>query len=998
MAKHSVGFIKKRLSQATSRAWSSPVNSISAVMLASALVCAPAMAQQAGGIKGKVTTTATDSAAGVTVTATSDVMPKPRSTVTKEDGSYILPLLLPGSYELTFTAADGTVRKATAQVLLDQTSSVNLVMDPNASGDIPETILITGSMIVREGNSALTNSIGEDVVKGIPVGQDYRDLFKLVPGIQYSENTILGPSAGGSGVDNKYGFDGVDVSLPMFGNLASEPSTHDVQYVSMERGGAKAVGFNRSGGFAVNTTSKSGTNEFHGNVEYKLQNANFSSDEEHGVTQDTDKSWITASLGGPIIEDELFFYGSYYRPEDKGSNKGTAYGPTKDYKSVRDEYFGKLTWAPTDELLFNMSYRTSERTDEGDSIGEFEADSVSVGGKADQDIFTFDGSWIIDDYTTFNFQYNTFSLDSAGIPDTPLDVVPEIGGALDLTNLDMMGYLNVPVLKDDATYNNGAQALIDKYGYVGDNGARIGDGAVGGYYQINNQNFDREGLELGLDHELYLGDTTHSIHLGFKWSEGEEELSRFSNGWGIIDYIGGLETASDGTPIFYRSITEQMSLRDSSGSTVQAIYSSSESYNFEINDSIEAGDFTYNIGVLISQDILYGQGLKKNDTAVSGYELAPGHKYKMYTVDWQDMIQPRLGVTWRYNGEDTVFANYASYNPEASSLARAASWDRNTQASLDVDFDENGQYIESEGRAGSSGKVFDDNMKPRRIDEITIGATKVVTDELYLRAHARYREGSHFWEDVPNTARLSGTYGNSGVPQHIADKGVYVDNLDDIRAEIGGSSYVIAEVDEGQTKYYELSLEAEWNGDRTYVSASYVWSHYFGNFDQDNTTSTTDANTFIGSSNYNDGNGRYSWDNKYGTMRGDKPHVLKVYGYYTLDWDANLGAYFIYQSGQPWEKWDATYYGYASTVSSTARYGEPAGSNRTASHWQLDLNYTQNYQLTDDYTLKFRADLYNVFDRQTGYNIDPYVTSLEFGKPRDYYNPRRLQLSVNVEF
>ena len=58
-------------------------------------------------------------------------------------------------------------------------------------------------------------------------------MLKLIPGVQYSENSVLGPSAGGSGVDNKYGFDGIDVSLPLFGNLAADPSTHDVENVAM---------------------------------------------------------------------------------------------------------------------------------------------------------------------------------------------------------------------------------------------------------------------------------------------------------------------------------------------------------------------------------------------------------------------------------------------------------------------------------------------------------------------------------------------------------------------------------------------------------------------------------------------------------------------------------------------------------------------------------------------------------------------------------------------
>tara|TARA_R110002126_G_scaffold98045_14_gene228125 strand:- start:17619 stop:20651 length:3033 start_codon:yes stop_codon:yes gene_type:complete len=1003
-------FIKNRLAQATQFAFRSPAT-VTAVVLAGILTCAPAAAQQVGGIRGKVIAEQTTSAvAGLTVVATSPVLPRPRTVETRADGSFNLPSLVPGRYTLTITAPDGAVKTMEVDVLLDQMSTVDIAL---ASLSGVEVIQIVGSpFFAQVGNSSLSNSLGADVVEALPIGQTFRDLLKVIPGVQYTENGTLGPSAGGSGAHNKYGFDGVDVSMPLFGNLASEPSTHDIEMVSMERGGAKAVGFNRSGGFAINTQSKSGTNEFKGGIEYKLQNSDFSASPKGGTIQDTDSSWITASLAGPLIQDQLFFYGSYYRPEVKGDSKVTAYGPTKNFRSVRDEYFAKLTWAPIDDLLLNLSYRDSDREGRGESIGEFETDSVSAGSQATQKIFTFDGSYILGDYTTLSFNINKFDYKTGGRPDVELAVVPELGASLDVMNLDQMGYFNVPDLladtdPDAATFNPGAQQLINRYGYMV-NGEATGGGGVGAFYQYNNQNFFRDSFELALDHQI-IGDVlVHSIHIGLKFSEAEEELSRFSNGWGLISYTGGrnltLESAVgdlDPTSVYYVATTEQMSFLNESGEAVSAINSSSESWNLEINDTIEHGDFTYNIGVLISQDTLYGQGLRPNSANGSGWELAMGEKYEMYKIDWQDMIQPRLGVNWKYDGQNTVFANFASYNPEASSLARAASWDRNTQQSLKVYFDENGNFLDSGAASGSSGKLFADNLKPHRIDEITIGTTKAITDRLQLRGHTRYREADNFWEDMPNNGRIAAYPSSSqaaGVPAHIAAKGLYIPDLVERMDGIGnpsGGSYVIAEIDEGQTKYWEVSLEAEYFGDRTYFNASYVWSRYTGNFDQDNTTGNTDQNIFIGSSNYADGAGRYSWDLKQGKLAGDKPHLFKAFGYYTTDWQANIGAYFVFQSGQPWETWDGSYYGYSS---STIRYSEPAGSRRSSSHWQLDLSYTQNFTIAEKYTLNFRADLFNVFDRQTGYRIQQVASSTNYGQPTRYYNPRRVQLSVGFDF
>ncbi|PCI59841.1 MAG: TonB-dependent receptor [Gammaproteobacteria bacterium] len=962
-----------------------------------------AYAAQSGAIKGKITAAAGTSLAGVMVTATSAVMPKPRTAVTRADGSYNLPLLLPGTYQLTFTAKDGSVTKKRIEVLLDQTSNLSFVLQPQQN-DIEVITITGGGVIIPEGDSSLTSSVGAKVVDSVPIGDDYRDLMKLIPGVQYSENTVIGPSGGGSGRDNKYGFDGVNVSLPMFGTLASEPSTHDIQSVSMDRGGAKAVGFNRSGGFAINTISKSGTNEFHGSLEYKIQPKSFVNDKKDtdNTKFELDKTWITASVSGPLIKDELFFYGSFYRPEVKKQNKETAYGPAKDYKSTREEYYGKLTWAPTEDLLLNASIRTSDKEGKGLSVGAFDADSTSAGSIANQDIYIIDGSYIINDVTTIDFQYSEFKLETVAGPDTLFsNVVPAIGASLDLSNLDQLGLFHVPNTNDDPGYDNGAaQVLIDQYGYIDVNGNRAGGGAIGGDSTLNEQNFYRDSFEISLDHEMDVGDSVHYLHFGYKWQEGTEELSRLSNGWGSIGFVGGAvveDFDNGGVPVYYATSTQQMSFLDESGNKVLPIVSTTEMFNFEINDTIEWQDFTFNVGVLVSKDVLYGQGLKANSSNVSGYELAPGNKYKMHTTEWKDLIQPRLGVSWQYKEDSTVFANFASYNPEATSLARAASWARNTRRTLNVYFDQTGNYIGNTEARGSSGKFFQKGIKPRRIDEFTIGTTKSVTDELYVRAHARYRKGQHFWEDTWNGSRGYGKYKSpfGGVPDDIAAKGLYIPELQSYRDEVGGSSYVIAELDGGFTKYYELNVEATYQTERFYLNASYAYSHYYGNFDQDNVSGTVDANRFIGSSLLADGRGRQLWDGKYGRLLGDKPHIFKAYGYYTTDWEANIGAYLLMQSGDVWEKWDGSVYGYSSD---TIRYAEHAGNRRSPMHWQVDLNYTQDYKISDNYTLKFRADLFNVFDRQTGYSYNPYVDSTTFGEPRRLFNPRRLQLSAKIEF
>ena len=369
----------------------------------------------------------------------------------------------------------------------------------------------------------------------------------------------------------------------------------------------------------------------------------------------------------------------------------------------------------------------------------------------------------------------------------------------------------------------------------------------------------------------------------------------------------------------------------------------------------------------------------------------------MYEVPFKEMIQPRVGATWAYNGRDTIYGSFAKYNPAASSLPRAASWDRNlTGAFIDAHFDANGVLFGTQPVGSSTGKLFVPDMTPRRIDEYLVGTARQINSRLTGRAYWRYREGSHFWEDTNNNARE--LYNPpDGIPRTQ-----YIPNLAQQLAQIGtggsSGSYVIAELDGAYTKYYEVSLEAEYRASRAFVRGSYTWSHYYGNFDQDSSGVTNDANVFIGSSNIADGAGRQLWNFRDGDLRGDRPHLFKVYGYYMLNWNATAGAYLVAQSGQPWESWSyEPYISLTTSTSDTSRFAEPAGSRVTDGHWQLDLNYTQNVRL-GPINLQLAADFFNVNNRQTGYNFQPSVHDSTFNQPRDYYDPRRFQLAARFRF
>ena len=991
-----------------------------------ALISIPLLAQQVGSIAGKVMASDKSALPGVTVEARSNVLPQPRVTSTDANGSYALQALIPGTYTVTFTLSGMNTVTRQAEVILRTVTPVDVTM---GVAGVSESITVTAeNTIVSKESTAIQSGLTSNEIQSLPIAQEYRDLQKLIPGVMYTQDQVRGPSAGGAGSDNVYLFDGANVTLPLFGNLSSEPATHDIAQINIIRGGAKATEFDRSGGFLIDSISKSGTNKLNGEVQYQIIRHNFSATPSiiTSLKYQEDRDWWTADLGGPIVHDRLFVFGSYYRPTYSRNNASNVYGDLPEYRKTRNEGFGKLTWTPTQALLFNGSYRNSTSHSANNAFTSTQAGTTGTTDVGGLKILVGEGSWVINPKSYASFKYNDFTNRTGSVPTTivgsTFSTAP--GTKLDINNLPSLGAFLVPCPGPSATtgcainlapntaVNQFLAPYVNQYGYSGTNGP-TGGGTLGAASQFDRDDFFRKQGQA--QYNLTLGSSvTHDLHVGAQGYTDSEDLDRTTNGWGTLSVIGGSTTCAvsvcgSAKPIFFQATVQQQS------AGVATIHSEFVSRNVELNDSIRWGNWTYNVGVMASHDVLYGQGLAKADN-IAGFVKSPGTKYKMYSVPWNKEIQPRLGTTWAYNGQDTVYASWAMYNPAATSLPRAASWDRNLRNTINLDFDQTGTLIGVDPVKSSSGKLFVPDMKPRTVNEYLIGTAQQINRDLSARVYTRYRKTTHFWEDTPNTARIDcgATAANLAKdpskcnPPSNVPREPYIANLNDQLAAIGsGSTYVIADLDGAFTKYYEATVESEWRHGSNWARGSYTWSHYYGNFDQDNTTGAgsgagagNDQNSFIGSSNMGDGPGRQIWDNKYGNLHGDRRNMFKVYGGHDLPWHGSVGAFFVFQSGQPWEAWDRHVYDplIGTSTSDTIRFAEHAGSRRTPSHHQLDLNYTQSFPLTAGFTMQLRGDIFNVYNRRTGYNPQPSVNTSTFGQYLNSFDPRRFQLAVNFMF
>ncbi len=210
----------------------------------------------------------------------------------------------------------------------------------------------------------------------------------------------------------------MNVTLPLFGTLSAEPSSHDIAQVTTIKGGARAVDFDRSGGFSIDTISKSGTNRYAGEISYQFQNDNMTADAARAAAPRATSriaAGSIASIGGPVLPNRLFFYGSYYRPENTRENRANRYGELPPYerdaqRRLRqgDVHAGELGAAELQ--LPRLRARGHERT----LRVECRRRRPARAAKPSRRSASCEGSWVINSRSLLTFKYNHFVDEYAG--------------------------------------------------------------------------------------------------------------------------------------------------------------------------------------------------------------------------------------------------------------------------------------------------------------------------------------------------------------------------------------------------------------------------------------------------------------------------------------------------------------------------------------------------------------------------------------------------------
>jgi hypothetical protein len=309
-------------------------------LLGSVMACVNVWAQATAQISGAVRDQSGAVLPGVDVTATQTDTGISRSTITNETGSYILPNVAVGPYRLEAALPGFRTFVQTGIVLqVNSDAVINPVLEV---GQVTEQVEVQANVTqVETRSTAVGQVIENERILELPLnGRQVTDLITL-SGAAVQTSTGAGPGgipgsstvqisvAGGLNFGVSYALDGA-MHIDMY-NGANHPMPFPdaLQEFRVEASGISAGGGMRSGG-AVNAVTKSGTNQFHGDLFEFVRNYKFNARNFFAAKRDTLKrNQYGGTLGGPIVQNKLFFFAGYQGTKTRSDPNDTiSYVPT----------------------------------------------------------------------------------------------------------------------------------------------------------------------------------------------------------------------------------------------------------------------------------------------------------------------------------------------------------------------------------------------------------------------------------------------------------------------------------------------------------------------------------------------------------------------------------------------------------------------------------------------------------------------------------------------
>ena len=968
-------------------------NSLTAFAVAAALgLSSSVMAAETGGLKIKVTDKNGNPIAGATVLVKAPDSLVSKNAVSDADG-FVSLRGLDASNQYTVSINGNQIQAFEAnnvRVITGKSLNLSYAVS-NASSDM-ETIVVSGRAVSAIDTTSATTGmdITLDMTESLPTGRSYQSYLQLTPGVKPSSGGNPSSKSGvnysdaggavGTSSDNVYYIDGVNVTDNVTGTFGGNINSEIIQEQQVITGAIPAK-YAGGSGLVSRVVTKSGSNEFHGSVNYYFQNDSLVGDYDSPTkSQSGFSTFDTAvTLGGPIIQDELWFFASYQLKNRKDDVADPETGSIA--RSVENEStlgFGKLTWQATNDDRLVFTY-FNDPTDVSGSRAFDTLSNRDRSRKQGGDNYKIDYTHSWDDVVlNAGFMRHESELSDIAKDKSTRNDVAYFADASTTTQSDTdLGGLGSDTLRErnKESYYINAEYYLDTNDF--------------GYHTIE-VGYSAETNE-NITNSVYTGDSAQYTSIGaadagttyndYANADGwignrdlsDDDAARISAATGIpeADVANIVFNSTMGNPTgdvnVYRIIqTEQAESK-----------LETKGQSFYIQDSINIDDLTLNVGL---------RAEKWSHYASTGE--------KIFSFDWD--IAHRLSAVYDINGDgdSKVWAFHGRYyDPVRTDMTSFAGNLTGSVREEQVFVDGSWQTFRTRGGVATQDAFFAPTTKTPYTDEFLVGYSTNLTEDTNISVTYTNRKTRDILEDYDlGVYSEGGQLDGSSLALPLSYFG-YTENP--------GSNYVLATLEGGKRDYQGVEITfKKLRTDNWNLLASYTYNDAEGN-------TNSDGNADLqGDFYYLDPRA----PNMYGKQPGNIDHQFKILGTYYFDNGFEIGAVYNWNSGTAYNRASNVYGRYLPLrEESTYDFGGYDGrwiapgnlaSQETPAFGTLDVRFKYVHDF-GDYEAEFFLDVFNILDDQAVTEEEQLVAgsgSFEFGEAKDWVAPRRFYLGAKVEF